>query len=49
MRGIGGVQREAVGPENGCDGGETAVNWLEVVKRSRFSAGKITKRTYEKT
>ncbi len=42
-------QGEAVGPENGCDGGETAVNWLEEVKRSRFVAGKMTERTYEKT
>ncbi len=49
MRGIRAAQRETVGPENGCDGGETAVIWLEEVKRSRFSAGKMTEKTYEKT
>ncbi len=43
------VQGETVSLENGCDGGETADNWLEEVKKSRFSAGKITRKTYEKT
>ncbi len=38
-----------MGPENGCDGGETAGIWAEEAKKSRFNAGKITERTYEKT
>ncbi len=38
-----------MGLENGCDGGETAVIWLEEVKRSRLIEGKMTEKTYEKT
>ena len=44
-----GDQGEAVGLKNGCDGAVRAEKLLEVVKRSRFDAGKMTERTYEKT
>ncbi len=38
-----------MGPEKGRFLAVRAEKRLEVVKRSRFNAGKITKRTYEKT
>ncbi len=42
-------QGETVGLGNGCYGAVRAGKWLEEVKRSRFIAGKMTLRTYEKT
>ena len=49
MRGIGGVQREGVGPEKGRLSAVRAEKRTEEAKKSRFNAGKMTKKTYEKT